>query len=85
MKIKNKTMMPLNKGEVRPTKKQSGDFTSADNDADKTSSDNDADETVKRKKSLKSKLEVPPDSTGGDTKADKTRKEKFPFQHQKKR
>ncbi|MBI5539442.1 MAG: hypothetical protein HY951_05240 [Bacteroidia bacterium] len=41
-------------------------------------SDNDADKTVKRKSFEKTKLEINPDSTGIDTKADKTKKEKFP-------
>ena len=56
----------------------SPDFTSPETNSDKSGDDNDADRTVKRKKNWKSKLGIDPDSTGIDTKADKTKKEKFP-------
>lgn len=59
---------------------RSPDFTDPDTDSDKTADDDDADDTVKKENSGKSKLEINPDSTGRDTQADKTKKEKFPEQ-----
>ncbi len=52
---------------------RSDDFTSPDKDADKTSEDDNADKTIKKNKRSRSKLEINPDSTGIDTKADKTK------------
>ena len=66
------------------SRNRSADFTSPEIDSDKSGADNDADKTVKKNKSLKSKLEIDPDSTGIDTKADKTKKETFPVQPKRK-
>lgn len=76
--------LSLSKKSEEKKKIHSADFTSPDVDSDKSGDDNDADNTVKRNKSWKSKLGIDPDSTGIDTKADKTKKEKFPNQEKKK-
>ena len=65
---------------MKSNRLHSADFTSPDTNSDKTENDDDADKTVKRNKSWKSKLGDDPDTTGIDTKADKTKKEKFPNQ-----
>lgn len=69
----------LKNNKLNKVRLASPDFTSPDIGSDKTMPDKDADKTVKNK-SKKSKLEINPDSTGGDTKADKTKKETFPNQ-----
>jgi len=68
----------LKKNKSAKNRVNSPDHTVPDVSADKTGIDNDADKTVKRNKSIKSKLEVDPDSTGIDTGSDKTKKEKPP-------
>jgi hypothetical protein len=77
MKNKDRKLNGI-KGDIKTKQSATPDFTSPDKDSDKTSKDDDADETVKKIAPSKSKLQIDPDSTGGDTKADKTKPEHFP-------
>lgn len=82
--MKNKATPTSKKSGSHNKRMRSADFTSPDINADKTERDDDADKTVRKNKEAKSKLEVNPDTTGIDTKADKTKQEKMWNQKKKK-
>ena len=83
--MKNSTSLRLKRIIEKLTKISSTDFSGPDIGADKTKPDNDSDNTIKKIAPGKSKLEINPDSTGIDTKADKMNKPKaktFPKKEQ---
>ena len=74
--MKNNISLRLKKISEKLNKIRSADFSGPDIGADKTRPDSDSDNTIKKIAPGKSKLEVNPDSTGIDTKADKMNKPK---------